>query len=411
MKKLLVILSLILLSGIAIGSGITRSTFIKTGYTMLSTPFVCTTADTITTSQTYTILITNLQQFQQHQQFYFDVTNVSGSPSIVITAYGKVTESGAWVAIGSAITWTSDSNDGYITSTTPINYNYFKIEMVASGATQKSYLHKFEVKTSNAAAIPANSGTYTFARATTGTITLTSQDNDANCALTIGAGGTGALTLGDANSTTAITSSDWAIGATGAMTGIGAITADGLITGTAGATISGATTSINASSNFATNIGTGTTTSTVTIGGGSNGVAVNSNTWDITAAGVFTGMLRNVLTDATGTKSLASTDANCVLFVTKSDGATTVTIPDPSAATVGVIYYIIQTADQNLVLTATSANSNSLVCDGVATSDNVTISTASHKIGAGMIVIGISATQWFVGGLNPESLLTPEAAD
>src|SRR5574343_946375 len=206
MKKLLVILSLILLSGIAIGSGITRTAFIRTGYTMLSTPFVCTANDTITTGQTYTILITNLQQFQQHQQFYFDLTDVSGSANAVtITAYGKVTENGSWVQIGTPISWSSDSNDGYITSTTPINYNYFKIELVADGSEQKNLLAAFEVKTSNAAAIPANSGTYTFARATTGTITLTSQDNDANCALTIGAGGTGALTLGDANSTTAIT--------------------------------------------------------------------------------------------------------------------------------------------------------------------------------------------------------------
>jgi hypothetical protein len=76
-----------------------------------------------------------------------------------------------------------------------------------------------------------------------------------------------------------------------------------------------------------------------------------------------------------------------------------------------VIYHIVQTANQNLVLTCATANSNGIVCDGVATSDNVTISTASHLIGAGMIVIGISATQWYVGGLNPESLLTPEPAD
>ena len=411
MKKLLVILSLTLLMGVAMGSGITRNAFIKTGYTMLSTPFTLSVLDTITTSQTYTINITNLQQFQQHQSFYFNVNNVSGSPSIVITAYGKVTSGGAWVAIGSAITWTSDSNDGYITSTTPINYNYFKIEMVASGATQKSYLAVFEVKTSNAAAIPTNSGVYTYARATSGSITLTSQDDNANCDLVLGAGGTGALTLGDVGSTSAILSSDWAIDATGIMTGIGAITSNGLITGTAGATLTGAAINLNASSNFATNIGTGTTNAAIAIGGGSNTVSVNSTTWDITSAGVFTGMLRNVVTDATGTKALATTDANCVLFCTAAGGATTVTIPDPSASTVGVIYYIIQTADQNLIVTATTANGNSMVCDGVATSDNVTISTASHKIGAGMIIIGISATQWYVGGLNPESLLTPEAAD
>ena len=77
----------------------------------------------------------------------------------------------------------------------------------------------------------------------------------------------------------------------------------------------------------------------------------------------------------------------------------------------GVYYRILQTADQDLVVTCTTANSNGIVCDGVATTDNVTINTGSHKIGAGMYILGISATKWYVGGLNPESVLTPEAAD
>lgn len=223
--------------------------------------------------------------------------------------------------------------------------------------------------------------------------------------------GTTAMTIGDNSQTVAINSSDWDISTTGAMTGIGAITADGIITGTAGATISGAATSINASSNFTTNIGTGTTTGTVTIGGGSNAVAINSSSWGITSGGVFSGMLRVIVPNTTGTQSLTAAQTNCVVTCSYGSGATTVTIPDPSAATVGVIYYIIQTANQNLVVTSTTANNNAFVCNGVATSDNITISTSGKKIGAGMIVIGISATQWYVGGLNPESLLTPEAAD
>jgi hypothetical protein len=123
--------------------------------------------------------------------------------------------------------------------------------------------------------------------------------------------------------------------------------------------------------------------------------------------------------NGTNVVPLANTDGSETLTASQSGttvvcsyaGATTITIPDPSASTVGVVYYVVQTADQNLVVTATTANGNSIVCDGVATSDNVTISTASHKIGSGMVIIGISSTQWYVGGLNPESLLTPEAAD
>jgi hypothetical protein len=71
------------------------------------------------------------------------------------------------------------------------------------------------------------SGTITLKRHASGAVTLTCVDDDANAALTVAAGGSGALTLGDSDSTTAITSSDWAIGATGDATGLGAITCDG----------------------------------------------------------------------------------------------------------------------------------------------------------------------------------------
>lgn len=47
-------------------------------------------------------------------------------------------------------------------------------------------------------------------------------------------------------------------------------------TGSAGASINGAAINLNASSNFATNIGTGSTTQNVTLGGGSNKVVVGS---------------------------------------------------------------------------------------------------------------------------------------
>lgn len=50
----------------------------------------------------------------------------------------------------------------------------------------------------------------------------------------------------------------------------GAVQIDGALTAAAGATVSGGTINLNASSNNAVNIGTGTTTSTVTIGGAGN---------------------------------------------------------------------------------------------------------------------------------------------
>ncbi|HBP00053.1 TPA: hypothetical protein DD617_02590, partial [Candidatus Uhrbacteria bacterium] len=100
----------------------------------------------------------------------------------------------------------------------------------------------------------------------------------------------GQNTIGDGGDTVAINSSDWDIDATGVMTGIGAITTDGLLTGTLGATISGATTSINADSNFGTNINTGTSTGALSLGGGLGTVAINSSDWDIDATGAMTGI-------------------------------------------------------------------------------------------------------------------------
>ena len=70
----------------------------------------------------------------------------------------------------------------------------------------------------------------------------------------------------------------------------GTTTSTGLITGNAGTTITGAAVNLNASSNFAVNIGTGTTTSTVTLGGNSNNVVIDSSVWDITGAGVASGL-------------------------------------------------------------------------------------------------------------------------
>lgn len=87
-------------------------------------------------------------------------------------------------------------------------------------------------------------------------------------------GNTPAVVLGNTDGTTAVSSSDWAISTTGAMTGIGAITADGLVTASLGATITGATTSINVSSNFAVNINTGTSTGATSIGNALNNITL-----------------------------------------------------------------------------------------------------------------------------------------
>ncbi len=84
----------------------------------------------------------------------------------------------------------------------------------------------------------ATANAFTFTRDDAGVVTITSADDDANAGLTIGAGGTGALILGDVGSTTQMISSDWTIGATGDLAGIGAIALDGAISGGTSATFS-----------------------------------------------------------------------------------------------------------------------------------------------------------------------------
>jgi hypothetical protein len=220
---------------------VTKTKSIKTGYTMMSSPLTFTAADTLSADDTLTIVINNPQKSMQHVTFTVALVQVTVTPSVVITAYGKVTSTSAWVAIGSAITWTTVGNNGSITSTTPANYNYYKIEFVASSASQLSKVTLFEVKTANCYDIPANSGTLTISRATAGSVTVTSKDDDAAATSTVyRAGSTGQVVFGSTDGTTAISSSDWTISTTGVMAGIGNIASNGSVV-LSGATSGGIT--------------------------------------------------------------------------------------------------------------------------------------------------------------------------
>jgi hypothetical protein len=257
-----------------------------------------------------------------------------------------------------------------------------------------------------------------------------------NYAVNINTGtSTGALTLGGGSGTVAVNSSDWDITTEGVATGLGNITSDGDIIATGG-DITGANgnaidigeatdgtivfsrddagtvtiTSADNNADAALTVGAGGT-GALTIGDVGSTTAVLSSGWGITSGGLMNQLkLPAPVANTDGTETLDATQSGVIVTAAYA-GTTTITIPDPGATTVGVVYYLIQTANQTLTVTATTANGNSIVCDGVATSDNVSITTAGHLIGAGMVVIGISATQWYVGSLNPESLLTPEAAD
>ena len=211
----------------------------------------------------------------------------------------------------------------------------------------------------------------------------------------------GTTTIGDNGDTVSVNSSDWDISTTGAMTGIGAITMDGLLTGTAGATITGATTSINASSNFATNIGTGTTTSQVSLGGNAYCVAVDSNTWDISCAGVgsgFTGFSTSGTLTSSGTLSGTGT----INFSTATSFLPPQASSDPGTCTVGQQFY---NTTSNLMKVCTATNTWTALLTGnpdfegvyaADGDDTLTTSNAAFTIATGTNDFIVDSNDWNV---------------
>lgn len=188
------------------GFSLDRTAAIRAGMSSLSKPMVFTSADDLVNTEDVTITIQNPQQYYQHVTFTTLVTNETGTTSVTITAAGKVNWSDAsWTTIGTpaAITGTETST---ITSTTPNNYNWFKITYASTG-THRSVITSLEVRTANCLTVPANSGTLTIGRATSGPVVVQVKDNDVNADATFRAGGTGALTLGATTGSTTILSS------------------------------------------------------------------------------------------------------------------------------------------------------------------------------------------------------------
>lgn len=210
-------------------------------------------------------------------------------------------------------------------------------------------------------------------------------------------GNTPATVLGNTNGTTQIASSDWAISTAGAMTGIGAITADGLITGSAGATLSGATISLNANSNFAVNIGTGTSSGTVTIGGGSAAFAVASTGVDISTAGAISNVTTLSCTDdidlANGKALKSSTTSGQTVKLKVYDNdtgpayvdAVTLTNGNAPAVSIGgnVTTVAIDSTDWDIGATGDMTGIGAITADGLITGSlGLTITGATASLNA-----------------------------
>jgi len=96
-----------------------------------------------------------------------------------------------------------------------------------------------------------------------------------------------ATVIGAAQATLALTSSDWAIGATGDATGLGAITADGAVDFQSTLDVDGAMTATNITLDAGAKL-IGTTS--LTLGNGAETVSIDSSDWDISTTGDMTGI-------------------------------------------------------------------------------------------------------------------------
>jgi hypothetical protein len=101
--------------------------------------------------------------------------------------------------------------------------------------------------------------------------------------------GNGAFSINTGTNNFAVDSNLWNVTSAGFLDAA-KVTSNGLLTGSQGANISGGIVNFNASSNFVTNINTGTSTGQINLGGGSNCVKVDSNTWDVSCAGAMTSL-------------------------------------------------------------------------------------------------------------------------
>ena len=135
---------------------------------------------------------------------------------------------------------------------------------------------------------------------------------------TLGLGNTtGATTLTGASGSSSIGFGNFTVSTAGAIVGVGVNSGSGLLQGTGGLTLTG-TTSINASTNSATNINTGTSNTQVSIGGGSGTFSLDTTNIDISNTGAITGATGltlasgNILatSSATGTTGTSSGAGN-----------------------------------------------------------------------------------------------------
>lgn len=108
-------------------------------------------------------------------------------------------------------------------------------------------------------------------------------------------------------------------------------------------------------------------------------------------------------TAKTASYTVLSTDAGTLFTNTGAAGAVTFTLPALAAANVGIGWYFMATAAQNLIITAPA---NKFIMDGNATATTATYSTASHIIGAFCLVsLNAAGTFYLLTPMNSPGIV------
>ncbi|MBI3624349.1 S-layer family protein, partial [Candidatus Saccharibacteria bacterium] len=236
------------------------------------------------------------------------------------------------------------------------------------------------------------------------TATGNQQITATNGILINGANVTNGINLSGTFGTNLITSTNFSVTQAGAVNAIGVDANAGLLQGTAGLTITGAAVSLNASSNFATNINTGTSTGAVSIGnttaaetvliqGGNTSTALRLQT----ATGGTIGIGNNVAANTINIAAANGANNTTVAIgngVTGSLNTASVTIGSNNAAASFLLLQGGNGTGANAAIRLIPNNSGDILIGGAAQTGAITVgqSTSNQTINIGTGITGSGNT-------------------
>lgn len=293
MNKYILTIAIVLTS--VIGFAQDKEEDIKKGNSYVNISFDA--SDTINESETYWINITAPQDYTSMQDVYVDIDTASGNSDMYISLYGRLTSSSSWTAVGDSVNWGGSGSDDTtftMSFTAPNRYRYYKVQFRSNSTDQQSLISDVQFKQWY------SGGSVSGSSITDGTATLTGgvlsgvtsiesplYDVTGAAGITFGSADATKFTFSGISEDLVLTpsSNTWTLSTT---TGATAIAVGGLNLTGVGTIGSG-----KLSSTAGVDLGTSqslTGTTALTIGAGTETVAINSSDWDIGATGIMTGM-------------------------------------------------------------------------------------------------------------------------